>query len=189
MKRLLPSLASVLALCACATLWAQGQGKVIKYAVDAATTSPSATVIKNGDGVVVVTFRAPLQAGGTYSFRLDMLTRSTKVHFPVLADVAAEGNSWLSAAFSPSQVEFTGPNVTASSVVTVTVQPGAPSTGRLKLTIKAEGEHGSRLAKGNGVKVVIIGGRAAAASPEERMLQDAIEALVPEGEAPEPLPR
>jgi len=164
--------------------WAQGSNARLRYAVDPATTIPSATVVQNSEGVTVVLFRTPaIHAGDTFTFRLDLTSRSARVNYPVTVDMQDRGDGRLDAAFDPAAVFLNAPNVESSTQVTVTVAPTGEGARKLKTQVKAEGSRGSHLGKGPGVKVVVIQGAATAVSPEDRILRDVRDALAPDCES------
>jgi hypothetical protein len=169
-----------------ASLTAAGQGRRVTYSVDASTANPSATVVQNGKGVVVVIFSVPsLDAGGTFTFRADLGVRGRKVQFPVVADMEAGGQRGLTAAFDPVEVSFPDGDTVVSTDVTVTLEPGTYTRHKVKMMIKARPHGGHGLGRGPGIKVVIVERASAASrSSEEQMLQDVVKALAPEAEEP-----
>lgn len=166
---------------------AAGQGKRVLYSVDATTTNPAATVVQNGQGVVVVAFTTPsLDAGGTFTFRADLSLRGKHVTFPLTADMESKDQAGISVGFDPPSVTFPDAVTTVSTTVTVTLAAGSYGTKpRVKTTIKARPQDGHGMGKGAGIKVVILKQTASAAlTPEEQMLQDVTDALAPDAEEP-----
>ena len=184
MKRAMTILAVLLFLAA--SLGTAAQGKKVTYAVDAATATPAATVIKNGQGVVVVIFSTPsLDEGGTFTFRADLQVTGKNLRFPVVADMEAGSQQGLAVAFDPVEVSFPDGDTVVSTDVTVTLAPGAYARHKVKAMIKARPQAGHGLGHGAGIKVVIVE-RASSSSvtPEQQMLRAVQEALAPDADGP-----
>jgi hypothetical protein len=184
MKRAVAVLAAVLFVAA--SLGAAAQGKKVTYSVDAATTTPAATVVKNGQGVVVVIFPvASLDDGGTFTFRADLGMNGKKVRFPVVADMEAAGQRGLTATFDPVEVSFPDGDTVVSTDVTVILEPGSYPRHKVKMTIKARPQGGHGLGRGAGIKVVILEqASSSSTTPEQQMLRNLQEALAPDADAP-----
>lgn len=182
MRRIACSVVLLSALLCTPALWADGNRAHLRYDVDPATAVPSATVIKNSEGITVVIFKVPaIRAGDTFVFRADMLCRSGKGPYPVTATVYTQSNSKAAATADPPSVTLTGPDTPASALVTVTVQPSGDGASKLKAHVKADPPPGSHMGIGAGIKVVIVKGTATAwVQPEEQMLLDVLDALEPE---------
>ncbi len=165
---------------------AAGQGKRVLYSVDAGTSTPAATVTKNGQGVVVVIFTTPsLDQGGTFTFRADLGLKGKHIAFPVTADMGSKDQAGITVTFDPDPVTFPDAVTTVSTNVTVTLAAGSyGAKPKVKTTIKADPQ-GHGIGKGPGIKVVILKQTTAAAmTPEQQMLQDVVNALAPEAEEP-----
>lgn len=183
MKRILITVLSSCLLLWTAASWAQGPSARLRCAVDPTTATPAATVVQNSEGVTVVVFRVPaINAGDTYTFRLDMTSRSTRMTYPMLVGVQEHGNGRLDAAFFPTEVVMSAPNMAGSTLVTVTVAQSGDAARKLKIQIKPDAPRGSHLGNGPGVKVVIMQGTAVSAAPEEQMFLDVQDALAPDGQ-------
>ena len=184
MKRTLIVLFSSCLLLMTASSWAQGSNARLRCSVDPATATPVATVVQNSEGVTVVLFRVPfINAGDTFSFRLDLTSRSTRMTYPMMVGMQDRGNGKFDATFDPPAVLLTEPNLAASALVTVTVGQSGEGAKKIKVHIKPDAARGSHIGNGPGVKVVIMQGSATSATPEEQMLLDVQDALSPDAGA------